>query len=147
MTDDSGQTIPYGVLDEALMRPPLVLGCERVPFVITIGISAFATVVVFGLTLSGLFAGILLALAGISLLRRLTNFDPLFFATRIEAAKYPRHMPDVLPDTALPLHLPFVGYEDPPSRSEVSLARTSVAVALLIILTLILTALVPMITL
>lgn len=147
MTDDPGQTTPYGVLDEALMRPPLVLGCERVPFVITIGVSAFATVVVFGLTLSGLFAGILLALAGISLLRRLANFDPFFFATRIEAAKYPRHMPDVLPDTALPRHLPFVGYEDAPSGNEVSLSRASVAVAGLAMLALLIAALVPWITL
>ena len=113
---------PYGVLDEAMLRPPQIAGCERIPFLVMLGAVAFVTVTGFGLTLSGAIGGILLVAAGVMLLRRIAAHDPFWFAILFEAAKYPRNMPNVLPDRTLP-DLAFVGYDDPPSPGAVLLAR------------------------
>ena len=106
---------PYGVLDEAMLRPPQIAGCERIPFLVMLGAVAFVTVTGFGLTLPGAIGGILLVAAGIMLLRRIAAHDPFWFAILFEAATYPRRMPDVLPDRTIPQDLAFVGYADPPS--------------------------------
>lgn len=116
---------PYGFIDEAMLRPPQVLGCERMPFLFTIGMATLVTVVGFGLSPTGLVGGVLLAAAGVMVLRRIAAHDPFWFAVMFEAMKYPRHMPDVLPDRTLPRDLAFVGYDDPPSDSAVLLARAA----------------------
>ena len=113
----------YGFIDEAMLRPPQVLGCERMPFLFTIGMATLVTVVGFGLSPTGLVGGVLLAAAGVMVLRRIAAHDPFWFAVMFEAMKYPRHMPDVLPDRTLPRDLAFVGYDDPPSDTAVLLAR------------------------
>ena len=120
---------PYGTVDLDLARPPLLLGCERTPFIAAIGACAFAVVVLFGITFAGVIAGGLLASAAVTALRRVAVYDPFFFAVTAEALGYPRHMPDVLPDPALPGHLPFVGYADPPDPADVTLARAAAALA------------------
>ena len=114
----------YGFLDEALLRPPQILGCERSPFIAVIFAATFVTVVGFGITLQGLVGGVMLAAAGVMVLRRIAVHDPFWFAVLFEAARYPRDMPDVLPDRTLP-KLAFVGYDDPPSDAAVLLARLS----------------------
>lgn len=118
---------PYGVLDEAMLRPPQIAGCERLPFLVMLGAAAFVTVTVFGLTLPGTIGGIILIAAGVMLLRRIAAHDPFYFAILFEAATFPRRMPDVLPDRTLPQDLAFVGYDDPPSPAVVALHRTAVA--------------------
>lgn len=115
----------YGVLDEALLRPPQLLGCERTPLLFVIFSATFLTVVVFGVTFPGLVAGIMLAAAGVMVLRRIAAYDPFWFAVQFAASRYPRHMPDVLPDTTIPRDLAFVGYDDPPSDVAVFLARVA----------------------
>ncbi|MYG26982.1 MAG: hypothetical protein F4213_13325 [Boseongicola sp. SB0677_bin_26] len=119
---------PYGVLDEAMLRPPQIAGCERIPFLVMLGAVAFMTVTVFGLTLPGTIGGIILIAAGVMLLRRIAAHDPFYFAILFEAATFPRRMPDVLPDRTLPRDLAFVGYDDPPSPGAVMLARTAAIV-------------------
>ena len=122
----------YGVLDEALLRPPQLLGCERTPFLFVIFSATFLTVAVFGVTFPGLVAGIMLAAAGVMVLRRIAAYDPFWFAVQFAASRYPRHMPDVLPDTTIPRDLAFVGYDDPPSDVAVLLARvTALAIVVL----------------
>ena len=118
----------YGVLDEAMLRPPRILGCERAPFLAVIGAATFATVTGFGLTLPGIVGGVLLAAAGVMVLRGVAAHDPFWFAVLFESARYPRRMPDVPPDRTLP-PLAFVGYDDPPSPVAVALARTAAAAA------------------
>jgi len=115
---------PYGALDEAMLRPPRILGCERVPFLTVIGAATFATVTGFGLTLPGIMGGVLLAAAGVTVLRGVAASDPFWFAVLFEAARYPRRMPDVLPDRSIPRDLAFVGYDDPPSTGVTLLVRT-----------------------
>ena len=102
MDDDT-----YGFIDEAMLRPPQLFGCERTPFLAVIFFATFVTVVGFGITLSGIVGGVMLAAAGIMLLRRIAVYDPFYFAIMFEAARYPRHMPDVLPDRTLPRDLAF----------------------------------------
>ena len=123
---------PYGVLDEAMLRPPQIAGCERIPFLVMLGAVAFVTVTGFGLTLPGAIGGILLVAAGIMLLRRIAAHDPFWFAILFEAATYPRRMPDVLPDRTIPHGLAFVGYADPPSPAVVALHRTAAATVVLV---------------
>ncbi|MXY32879.1 MAG: hypothetical protein F4Y60_02070 [Boseongicola sp. SB0664_bin_43] len=118
---------PYGVLDEAMLRPPQIAGCERIPFLVMLGAVAFVTVTGFGLTLPGAIGGIFLVAAGVMLLRRIAAHDPFWFAILFEAARFPRRMPDVLPDRTLPQDLAFVGYEDSPSAGVVALHRTAAA--------------------
>ena len=113
---------PYGFIDEAMLRPPQILGCERMPFLALIGAAVLVTVVGFGLSLPGLIGGIMLAAAGVMVLRRIAAHDPFWFAVLSDSARYPRDMPDVLPDRTLP-RLAFVGYDDPPSDAAVFLAR------------------------
>ena len=113
---------PYGFIDEAMLRPPQILGCERMPFLALIGAAVLVTVVGFGLTIPGVIGGIMLAAAGVMVLRRIAAHDPFWFAILFESARYPRDMPDVLPDRTLP-RLAFVGYDDPPSNAAVFLAR------------------------
>ena len=127
MNDDT-----YGFIDEAMLRPPQLFGCERAPFLAVIFLATFVTVMGFGITLSGIVGGVMLAAAGIMLLRRIAVYDPFYFAIMFEAARYPRHMPDVLPDKTLPRDLAFVGYDDPPSDLAVFLARTA-AVAIVVL--------------
>lgn len=115
----------YGFIDEAMLRPPQILGCERMPFLVIIGTAAFVTVVGFGLTFPGLVGGILLAAAGVMVLRRIAAHDPFWFAVLFEAARYPRQMPDVLPDRIIPRDLAFVGYDDPPDGMLVLLVRAA----------------------
>lgn len=112
----------YGHLDEAMLRPPQILGCERAPFLLVLGASAFLSITVFGITFPSLVAAVMLAFAGVMVLRRIAAHDPFWFAVLFESARYPRHLPDVLPDPALPRDLAFVGYDDPPSRAAVLLA-------------------------
>ncbi len=114
---------PYGTIDLDLARPPLLLGCERTPFIVAVGACAFIVVVLFGITFAGVIAGGMLVSAAVMVLRRVAAYDPYYFAVLIEASRFPRHMPDVLPDPTLPGHLPFVGYDDPPSAKTVMLAR------------------------
>ena len=121
----------YGMIDEALTRPPQLLGCERMPFLVMVGSAATVTVVAFGINFTGLVVGVVLVAAGLMLLRRIAAYDPFCFAVLFEAARYPRHMPDVLPDPTLPRHLPFVGYDDPPAPGTAALVRTVLAVAVL----------------
>ncbi len=122
----------YGALDEALLRPPQLLGCERTPFLFVIFSATFLTVAGFGVTFPGLVAGIMLAAAGVMVLRRIAAYDPYWFAVQFAASRYPRHMPDVLPDTTIPRDLAFVGYDDPPSDVAVFFARTAaLAIAVL----------------
>lgn len=113
---------PYGFIDEAMLRPPQILGCERMPFLVVVGIAGFVTFTGFGFTLPGIVGGAMLAGAGVMVLRRIAAHDPFWFAVLWESARYPRHMPDVLPDRTLP-DLAFVGYDDPPSPATVLLAR------------------------
>lgn len=122
---------PYGVLDEAMLRPPQIGGCERIPFLVMLGAVAFVTVTGFGLTLPGAIGGIFLVAAGVMLLRRIAAHDPYWFAVLFEAARFPRRMPDVLPDRTLP-DLAFVGYDDPPSPGAVLLARTAAVAGVLL---------------
>ena len=118
---------PYGVLDEAMLRPPQIAGCERIPFLVMLGAVVFVTVTGFGLTLPGAIGGIFLVAAGVMLLRRIAAHDPFYFAILFEAATFPRRMPDVLPDRTLPQDLAFVGYDDPPTPAVVALHRTAAA--------------------
>ena len=113
---------PYGFIDEAMLRPPQILGCERMPFLAMIGAVVLVTVVGFGFTLPGVIGGVMLAGAGVMVLRRIAAHDPFWFAVLFESARYPKDMPDVLPDRTLP-KLAFVGYDDPPSDAAVLLAR------------------------
>ena len=119
MDDDD----PYGFIDEAMLRPPQILGCERMPFLAMAGMATFVTVTGFGITLPGIVGGVMLAAAGVIVLRRIAAHDPFWFAVLFESARYPRHLPDVLPDPTLPRDLAFVGYDDPPSPAVVLLAR------------------------
>ena len=115
---------PYGFIDEAMLRPPQILGCERMPFLAMIGAAVLVTVVGFGITIAGAIGGAMLAGAGVMVLRRIAAHDPFWFAVLFDSARYPRDMPDVLPDKTLP-DLAFVGYADPPSPETVVLARTA----------------------
>lgn len=126
------QDEPYGYLDEAMLRPPQLLGCERMPFLFTVGAAAFLTVTGFGITLHGVAGGVLLAAAGVIVLRRIAAYDPFWFAVLFEAARYPRRMPDVLTDRTIPQDLAFVGYDDPPSPAAVALHRTVAAIAVVV---------------
>ncbi|MYE10513.1 MAG: hypothetical protein F4X99_02390 [Gammaproteobacteria bacterium] len=119
---------PYGTIDEAMLRPPQILGCERMPFLAVVGAAAFVTVAGFGLTIPGAIGGFILAGAGVMVLRRIAAHDPFWFAVLFESARYPRDMPDVLPDRTLP-PLAFVGYDDPPSPVSVLLARIAALAA------------------
>ena len=123
---------PYGVLDEAMLRPPQIAGCERIPFLVMLGAVAFVTVTGFGLTLPGAIGGILLVAAGVITLRRIAVHDPFWFAILFEAATFPRRMPDVLPDRTIPQNLAFVGYADPPSPAVVALHRTAAAAVVVV---------------
>ena len=122
---------PYGFIDEAMLRPPQILGCERMPFLAAMGVAVLVTVVGFGLTLPGVIGGVMLAGAAVMVLRRIAAHDPFWFAVLFESARYPRDMPDVLPDRTLP-RLAFVGYDDPPSDAAVLLARLAALAIVLV---------------
>ena len=107
-----------GYIDPDLTRPLLFLGCERIPFLIVIGVSVFLTVVAFGLTPWGIGCGVVLAATGIAALRRYAQYDPQFFAMYWEALKYPRHIPETEVEPWV-RDLPFIGYDDPPTRAQV----------------------------
>ena len=102
-------------IDVDLARPPNILYCERVPFVVLVGTVVFVTVVFFGITFHGLIAAFILMAAGVGVLRQLFAHDPHFFAVYAKALKYPRRLP-AEPDRPMP-DLPFIGYADRPRIS------------------------------
>ncbi len=102
-------------IDVDLARPPHILYCERMPFVVLVGAVVFVTVVFFGITFHGLIAAFILMATGVGVLRQLFAHDPHFFAVYVKALKYPRRLPAV-PDAPMP-DLPFIGYADRPRIS------------------------------
>ena len=102
-------------IDVDLARPPNILYCERVPFVVLVGAVVFVTVVFFGITFHGLIAAFILMATGVGVLRQLFAHDPHFFAVYAKALKYPRRLP-AEPDRPMP-DIPFIGYADPPRIS------------------------------
>ena len=109
--DEDGLPVPYGTIDQDLARPPLVFGCERLPFIIWMGVVAFLLLVVFGITVTGVIAAVAMAVIGVWALRGIAEDDPFFFAVWWEASKYPKHLPRVADDPMVD-DLDFVGYED-----------------------------------
>ena len=102
-------------IDIDLARPPMVLGCERLPFVVLIGAVVFVLIVLFGgITFHGLIAGLMLIAIGIGVLRRIARYDPYFFAVTWQAMQTPRELPAVPREPMAPML--FVGYDDPPRR-------------------------------
>jgi len=99
---------PITHIDADLARPPHILYCERLPFVVLVATVVFVTVMVFGITFHGLFAAFMLMVTGVAVLRRIFAGDPYFFAVYAASLKYPRSMP-ATPRVELP-SLPFVGY-------------------------------------
>ena len=105
---------PVTYIDLELARPPMILGCERLPFVALVGGVVFALIAVFGISFNGLIACAMLLVTGIGALRRAAAYDPLLFAVLFRALRLPRSLPEV-PDVVEKLPpLPFVGYEYPP---------------------------------
>ncbi len=105
---------PVTYIDLELARPPMILGCERVPFVALVGGVVFVLIVVFGFSAHGLIASAMLLTVGIGALRRAAVYDPHLFAVLTRALRLPRSLPEV-PVAKLP-PLPFVGYGHPPPR-------------------------------
>lgn len=103
-------------IDLDLARPPMILHCERLPFVALVGGVVFALIAIFGFSFSGLIGSAMLLMTGIGALRRAAVYDPHLFAVLFRALRLPRHLPDV-PVETLP-SLPFVGYAKPPRFSE-----------------------------
>jgi type IV secretory pathway TrbD component len=65
----------------SLLKNDLVLGCERLPFVITF-VMAFACIVIFQKPLTMIF-GFLIIFAGIPLLQQMAKRDPLMLSVLI----------------------------------------------------------------
>lgn len=123
-------SLAYGYINPAFVRPPQLAGCERVPFLMMLGIVVFTVVVVFGVSPSGLIGGILMAIAGRGALKQIAAYDPYFFAVWGEAIKLPRSLPDVLPEDriALPSAVPSTGERTPTTRDWVRALGKLVAV-------------------
>ena len=107
-------------IDVDLVRPPHILYCERMPFVVLVGAVVFVTVVFFGITFHGLIAAFILMATGVGVLRQLFAHDPHFFAVYAKALKYPRRLPAV-PDAPMP-DLPRGGHWPPSWHGGASLA-------------------------
>ena len=105
-------------INPAFVNPPLLAGCERIPFLIMLGTVIFITVVLFGINPVGMLCGVGLFFLGRYVLRRYAAYDPYFFAMWWEARQYPRRMPEVevcptVGDCA------FIGYDEPPTWRQV----------------------------
>ena len=123
---------PYiGRFEMHLITPPMLFGCERMPFLVWLGTIAFLVVVVFGINPLGLFGGIMMFIGGVIWLRAIARDDPQWFAMRLERMKYPSQMPDELPDPRLK-DWDFVGYDDPPPPEKIMKAWLGVTAAVLV---------------
>ena len=91
------QTRTHIHLNMDLIRPRLVMGCEPAAFTALCFGVVFVLVVVFGLTLAGVIAAMILTAVGISLLRRIAAYDPMYFMVLWTAMKYPGVLPRVMP--------------------------------------------------
>lgn len=130
--DEHDMTGPQiGRFEMHLITPPMLFGCERMPFLVLLGAIAFLVVAVFGITPWGLIGGGFMLAGGIIWLRDIASDDPQWFAMRLERMKYPTHMPDVMPDARLK-DWDFVGFDDPPAPEEVLKAWAKVAAAALV---------------
>ncbi|WP_170565596.1 VirB3 family type IV secretion system protein [Ruegeria atlantica] len=130
MEEDNAPGPEIGRFEMHLITPPMLFGCERMPFLVWLGVIAFLVVAVFGITPWGLIGGALMLAGGILWLRDIARDDPQWFAMRLERMKYPTHMPDVLPDTRLK-DWDFVGFDDPPAPETVLKAWLGVSAAAL----------------
>ena len=100
--DEDDTPGPYtGRFEMHLITPPMLFGCERMPFFAWLGAIALLVVAVFGITFPWLMSGALMLAGGILWLRNRAREDPQWFAMRLERMKYPSRMPDVLPDPRL----------------------------------------------
>ena len=120
-----------GRFEMHLITPPMLFGCERVPFLVWLGAVAFLVVAVFGITPWGIIGGLLMFAGGIIWLRRIAEDDRQWFAMRLERMKYPTHMPDMLPDPCLK-GWDFAGFDDPPAPETVLKAWAGVSAAALV---------------
>ena len=120
-----------GRFERHLITPPMLFGCERMPFLVWLGVIAFLVVAVFGITPWGLIGGALMFAGGVIWLRQIAEGDAQWFAMRLERMKYPTHMPDVLPDPRLK-DWDFVGFDDPPAPETVLKAWAGVSAAALV---------------
>ena len=96
----------YGYINPAFVRPPLLAGCERAPFLIMLGFVVLTVLAVFEVSPSGLIGGILMTMAGRGALKQVATYDPYFFAVWWEAINLPRSLPDVVPEDRIPLPHP-----------------------------------------
>ena len=128
MKDDSTPGPKIGCFEMHLITPPMLFGCERMPFLVWLGAIAFLVVAVFGITPWGLIGGAMMFAGGVIWLRRIAEDDPQWFAMRLERMKYPTRMPDVLPDPRLK-DWDFVGFDDPPAPETVLKAWLGVTAA------------------
>lgn len=130
---DEDETVrPYvGRFEMHLITPPMLFGCERMPFLVWLGVIAFLVVAVFGINPFGILGGILMCIGGVIWLRRIAEYDPQWFAMRLERMKYPRNMPDELPDPRLK-DWDFVGFDDPPPPEKILKAWLGVTAAALV---------------
>jgi len=112
---------PMGRFEPHLIAPPQILGCERTPFLVLVGLVAFLILVVFGITLFGIAGGLLIFLGGVRWLRAMFEVDPRYFAMRQLAMRTPRHLLAELPPAYMK-DWAFVGYEDPPTLEEMFVA-------------------------
>ena len=130
--DEENGTGPYiGRFEMHLITPPMLFGCERMPFLVWLGVIAFLIVAVFGINPFGLLGGVLMLIGGVIWLREIARDDPQWFAMRLERMKYPGQMPDELPDPRLK-HWDFVGYDDPPPPEKIIKAWLGVTAAALV---------------
>lgn len=128
-------SLPYGYINPAFVRPPLLAGCERTPFLIMLGIVVFTVVAVFGVSPSGLIGGILMTIAARGALKQVTAYDPYFFAVWWEAIKLPRSLPDVLPEDRIPLPspAPLTGEPASPTAGDWAKALRTLVAGVLVI--------------
>ena len=131
MDEDNTPEPKIGRFEMHLIAPPMLFGCERMPFLVWLGVIAFLVVAVFGITPWGLIGGALMFAGGVIWLRHIAEDDPQWFALRLERMKYPTHMPDVMPDPRLK-DWDFVGFDDPPAPETVLKAWLGVSAAALV---------------
>ena len=131
MDDDAGIGPAIGRFEMHLITPPMLFGCERMPFLVVLGAVSFIVLAVFGITPWGILGGALMLIGAVIWLRRIGEYDPQWFAMRLERMKYPLQMPDVLPDPRLK-DWDFVGFDDPPAPEVVMKAWLGVCAAALV---------------
>ena len=122
---------PIGRFEKHLIAPPQILGCERTPFLVLVGVVAFLVIVVFGIDIFGIIGAALIFIGGVRWLRAMFEQDPHWFAMRWLGMRYPRHLPDELPPAYMK-DWAFVGYDDPPAPEEVFMAWLKVIAAMLV---------------